>query len=97
MAKEACLVKVTRNGRITLPVAARRAAGIQEGDTVTVAVEGETITLSPQRLIDKSQAYFWTEDWQKAELEASEDIVRGRTRAFDDVEALIQHLESGDS
>lgn len=97
MTKKACLAKVTRNGRITLPVAVRRAAGIKEGDTVAVAVEGETITLRPQRLIDKRKAYFWTEDWQEAELEASEDIGRGRTHAFDDVEALIQHLESGES
>ena len=97
MPDEVTLTKVTRNGQITLPAAVRRAAGIEEGDLVAVTIEGDTITLVPKKLVDKSQAYFWSETWQGAEREASEDIAEGRVRTFDDVEALITALEAGEA
>jgi AbrB family looped-hinge helix DNA binding protein len=97
MAEETTLTKVTRNGQITLPAAVRRAAGIQEGDLVAVTIEGDTITLVPKRLVDKSQAYFWSAGWQQAEREASEDIAQGRLRSFNDVEGLIAALEAGEA
>ena len=45
------------------------------------------------KMIDKSQAYFWSKEWQEAEREASEDIKAGRVKAFDSVEKLIEDLE----
>jgi len=95
MAEEITLTKVTRNGQITLPATIRRAANIEEGDLIAVAVEGDTIVLSPQKLVDKSQVYFWSAEWQEAELEASEDIAEGRVQEFDGVDALIDSLEAG--
>lgn len=95
MSEETTLTKVTRNGQITLPAAVRRAAGIEEGDLVAVTIEGDTITLVPKRLVDKSQAYFWSDNWQQAERQASEDIAQGRVRSYSDVEALIAALEAG--
>jgi len=89
------VTKVTRNGQITLPAAVRRAVGIEEGDLVAVTIEGDTITLVPKKLVDKSQAYFWSDAWQQAEREASEDITQGRVRSFKDVDALIPALEAG--
>lgn len=97
MTEEVTLTKVTRNGQITLPAAVRRAAGIEEGDLVAVTIQGETITLVPKRLVDKSQAYFWSGAWQQAEREASEDIAQGRVRSFNDAEALIAALEAGEA
>jgi hypothetical protein len=46
-----------------------------------------------QKLMDKSQAYFWTKEWQEVEKEASEDIKAGRVKAFDTIEELIEDLE----
>jgi len=46
-----------------------------------------------QKLVDKSQAYFWTKEWQEAEKEASEDIKAGRVKAFDTVEELFEDLK----
>ncbi|NOR90061.1 MAG: AbrB/MazE/SpoVT family DNA-binding domain-containing protein [Anaerolineales bacterium] len=95
MTEDFTLTKVTRNGQITLPAAVRQAANIEEGDLIAVVVEGDTIRLSPQKLINKSQAYFWSEAWQKGELEATEDIVAGRIQEFDDVNSLVDALEAG--
>ncbi|MES0340092.1 MAG: AbrB/MazE/SpoVT family DNA-binding domain-containing protein [Anaerolineales bacterium] len=95
MTKDFTLTKVTRNGQITLPAAVRQAANIEEGDLIAVVVDGDTIRLSPQKLIEKSQAYFWSEAWQQGELEASEDIGAGRIQEFSDVDTLIDALEAG--
>ena len=43
---------------------------------------------------DFSQAYFWTEEWQKAESEANEDIRMGRVKTFNSVDDLITELQS---
>ena len=55
--------------------------------------ENDRAELLPKKLIDKSQAYFWTKEWQEAEKEASEDIEAGRVKAFDTAEELLEDLE----
>jgi len=90
--KTATLTKVTRNGQMTLPAAARRALHIEEGDYVEVRVSEDSLVLTPKKLIDKSQAYFWSPEWQAAEREASEDIASGRVREFKKADDLIATL-----
>jgi hypothetical protein len=48
----------------------------------------------PKKLIDKSQAYFWTKKWQEGEKEADADIKAGRVKVFDSAEELTKDLES---
>jgi bifunctional DNA-binding transcriptional regulator/antitoxin component of YhaV-PrlF toxin-antitoxin module len=67
--------------------------GIEEGDIVEIKVEDERAVLMPKKLIDKSQAYFWTRRWQKGEKEATEDIRAGRVRTFDSVDELMKELD----
>ena len=78
--------KVTRHGQVTLPASVRRKLGIKEGDLVEVKVQDDTAVLLPKKLIDSSQAYFWTKEWQEAEKKATEDIKAGRIKAFDSVD-----------
>jgi len=85
--------KVTRHGQITLPVSVRKQLGIEEGDLIEIDVEDEKAVLMPKKLVDKSQAYFWTRQWQEGEREADEDIKAGRVKTFDSVDELIQDLE----
>ncbi len=84
--------KVTRHGQVTLPASVRRKLGIEEGDLVEVIVEDDKAVLLPKKIIDKSQAYFWTREWQEAEREASEDITAGRVKTFDTVDQLAKDL-----
>ncbi len=49
--------------------------------------------LMPKKLVDKSQAYFWTRRWQEAEREANEDIKAGRVKTFASGDELIKDLE----
>ena len=86
------LSKVTRHGQVTLPAAVRRALRIEEGDLVEVRISGDDIILSPKKLIDKSQAYYWTAAWQAGEKEADDDIAAGRMHVFEDVDEAISAL-----
>jgi len=47
----------------------------------------------PKKLVDKSQAYFWTKWWQDAERKADEDIKAGRVKTFESVDELTKDLE----
>jgi len=85
--------KITRHGQVTLPASVRRKLGIEEGDIVEVVVEDDKAVLLPKKIIDKSQAYFWTKEWQEAEREASEDVRAGRVKTFDTVEDLLADLD----
>ena len=85
--------KLTRNGQITIPASVRKELGVEEGDLVEIEVVDEKAVLIPKRLVDKNQAYFWTEKWQDAEKEADEDIRAGRIKVFDSVEELIKDLK----
>jgi AbrB family looped-hinge helix DNA binding protein len=86
--------KVTRHGQVTLPASVRRKLGIQEGDLVEVVVDDDRAVLLPKKIVDKSQAYFWTKEWQEAEREASEDIRAGRVKTFDTAGELIKDLDN---
>ncbi|MFC1937591.1 AbrB/MazE/SpoVT family DNA-binding domain-containing protein [Chloroflexota bacterium] len=85
--------KVTRHGQITLPAPVRKSLGIEEGDLVEIEVIDEKAVLVPKRLIDKSQAYFWTKKWQEGEKEADEDIKAGRVKVFHSADELMNDLE----
>ena len=89
------MLQIRSNGQITLPASIRRQANLQEGDALEVTIDKEgAIRLVPQMLVERSQAYFWTERWQDGEREADEDLRAGRYKDFDDIESLLEELES---
>jgi antitoxin PrlF len=71
-------------GQLTLPEDIRRAAKLEEGDLLEAVVSdtGEVV-LRPLATVDRSQAWFWTEDWQAGEREASEQARRGEGQTFE--------------
>jgi antitoxin MazE len=90
------LTKMTRNGQVTLPASIRRAAQLEEGDFFSVRFDGDNVVLTPKKLIDKSQAYYWTAEWQEKERRADEDIRAGRVKRFASVEELLADLDSSE-
>jgi AbrB family looped-hinge helix DNA binding protein len=88
------LTKVTRHGQITIPAALRKQVGIEEGDLVELQIVDDHIVLTPKKLIDKSQAYFWTTEWQEAERQAQADIEAGRMKEFASVDELFADLDT---
>ncbi len=90
------LARVSRDRRVTLPLSVRKRLRIANGDLVAVAIEEGRVVLTPKKVIDSSQEYFWNPAWQAAEREASEDIAAGRTKTFDTVDALFVDLDSSE-
>ncbi|MGO9559872.1 MAG: AbrB/MazE/SpoVT family DNA-binding domain-containing protein [Acidimicrobiales bacterium] len=47
-------------GQLTLPDDIRKAAHLEEGDLLEAEITADGILLRPQKLIDATQAWFWT-------------------------------------
>lgn len=94
MPKTPAILTLRRNGQITLPADIRRRMRATEGDVFLAEVrEDDEIVLRKKSLVDASQAYFWTDQWQRGEHEAQEDIRRGRVKRFRSAKALIADLQ----
>ena len=65
-------------GQVTILQDIREAAHLETGDPVEIEITSDGILLRPKKLIDASQAWFWTQAWQAGEREASADIEAGR-------------------
>jgi antitoxin PrlF len=81
-------------GQLTLPEEIRRAAHLEEGDLLDGEITVDGILLRPQKVIDSTQAWFWTPMWQAGEREADSDRAAGRVETFDSGEALVEELRS---
>jgi AbrB family looped-hinge helix DNA binding protein len=89
------LLQIRSNGQITLPASIRRRANLREGDALEVIIDEDgALRLVPQTLVERSQAYFWTERWQAGEKGTDVDLEAGRYKDFDDIESLLEELES---
>ncbi|MBI2830961.1 MAG: AbrB/MazE/SpoVT family DNA-binding domain-containing protein [Chloroflexi bacterium] len=86
------LIQVRKKAQVTLPQSVRERLGIVEGDYLDAQVRDGELVLKVKKLIDKEQAWFWTERWQRGEREAEEDIRAGRVHQFEDAEAAISYL-----
>src|SRR6266511_605863 len=86
------LVRVTDRGTVTLPKALRAKA--PKTDLLEVVLRDDGVyELRPRVLIDPSQAWFWTEEWQRGERKVDEDYAAGRYRTYDSAEEFIAELE----
>ena len=80
-------------GQLTLPEEIRSAARLEEGDLLDAELTPDGILLRPQKLIDATQAWFWSPEWQAGEREAEADLAAGRIETFDASDALLAELE----
>ncbi len=87
------VVKVQKNKNITLPVWLLNRFHVSVGDFVRLEETRDGVLLKPAKLIDPSQAYFWTKEWQAGEQEVEEDLRKGRVKAFKSVKELMRDLQ----
>src|SRR5437016_4099006 len=66
-----------QRGVITIPAEVRKATRMEVGDPIDVEITDEGILVRPMKVIDASQAWFWTPEWQAKEREADEEIAAG--------------------
>jgi bifunctional DNA-binding transcriptional regulator/antitoxin component of YhaV-PrlF toxin-antitoxin module len=87
-------VRIGPKHQITITKDIFEALDLKVGDFLDAHIEDSTIVLVPQKLIPKDQAWFWSEEWQKGEKEADEDIKAGRLIGpFDSVKKFKRALK----
>jgi AbrB family looped-hinge helix DNA binding protein len=86
------LVQVRKKAQVTLPQSVRQELGIEEGDFLDIQVRSGEIVIKVKKLMDKEQAWFWTNRWQQGEKEAEEDIRAGRVYNFPDTKKTVAFL-----
>ena len=87
------IAKVLRNFEVCIPMKIRNSYNLHIGDYVEVEPRKDGILLKPKTLIDKSQAYFWTKEWQEEERKVDEDYKAGRYKTFKSVKAFLDDLD----
>jgi antitoxin PrlF len=81
-------------GQLTLPDDVRKAAKLQEGDLIEAEVtENGEVILRPLATVARSQAWFWTPEWQAGEREATEQIQRGEVKRYDTDADFLDSLQ----
>lgn len=88
------LLKLSRNGELILPSELRQFLGVKDGEYLRVKVIGHSLVITPQKVFDEDQIYFWSKEWQAAEREAQADIENGRVATFESVDALLIDLNT---
>jgi len=81
-------------GQLTLPEEIRAAAHLEEGDLLEAEITEHGILLRPQKVIDATQAWFWTPQWQAGEREADADLAAGRGETFNSGKEFLEALRS---
>ena len=80
-------------GQLTLPDDVRKAAKLQEGDLIEAEVtENGEVILRPLATVDRSQAWFWTPEWQAGEREATEQVRRDEGELFENTSDFLDSL-----
>jgi len=87
------LTKLRGKSQITLPIEIVKQLNLNPGDNLDITIEDDKIIVKPVLIIDRSQAWFWSKEWQQKELEVEEDIKADRIHHAKDVNELIRKLE----
>jgi AbrB family looped-hinge helix DNA binding protein len=87
------LITVRDKSQITLPKEILDELEIKKGDNLEIIIQDGKIIITPVLVIDRSQAWFWTKEWQDGEREADEDIRMGRVSKAMNLDELMEHLD----
>jgi len=80
-------------GQLTLPEEIRAAAHLEEGDLLDAELTDDGIILRPQKVVDATQAWFWTPEWQSGERAAEGDLTTGRVETFSSGDEFLRALK----
>lgn len=89
-------VSMQARGLLSLPKEVRQRHRLDSpGAQVEITERGDgVLEIRPQVAIPASQTWFWTEDWQRREREASEGLAAGRFTDHDGVDSFLADLDT---
>ena len=84
---------IRNKGQVTIPADVRRAVHLEEGDPIQVEVVADGILLRPQKVIDATQAWFWSRAWQERVAQSVAQIEAGEGERFATDEEFLAALD----
>jgi AbrB family looped-hinge helix DNA binding protein len=72
------VMKISPQGQIRIPRKILDALKIIPGDYIEMDIESGHVILKPRKLIDPSQGWYWTKEWQEVETEVDEELENGK-------------------
>jgi len=95
MGREGQLTTIQARGVLALPAALRRRHHLEPGSQVEVVErEDGVIELHPVVTVPASQAWFWSERWQRMEAEVDRRVAAGETTVHESGDDLLEHLDA---
>ncbi|MCK4241299.1 MAG: AbrB/MazE/SpoVT family DNA-binding domain-containing protein [Candidatus Atribacteria bacterium] len=86
--------RIARNGHLTIPTKIRKILHIEDGDIVRVGVEDNKIIITPGVIVDKDQAYFFTERCQREIRESQKEFKKGKYSSYTSIKDLKKVIDS---
>ena len=84
--------KIQRSFQVTIPTELRKKLNLKVGDIVLIEGYEDGILLKPQSLIDRSQAWFWSKEWQEEEKKIDKDFEKGDVVVSNSVDEFLEDL-----
>jgi antitoxin MazE len=86
------ITQLRQRSQITLPNDVVKKMKLQEGDNLDIEIEDDKIIIKPVIVIDRSQAWFWSQEWQKKEFEVDKQKSEGKIRKASNKNDLFKKL-----
>jgi antitoxin MazE len=87
------VTQLRERSQVTLPAEIVKKLDLKAGDNLEITLEDDRIVIKPVLIIDRSQSWFWSKEWQAKEQEVEEDIKAGRIHKADGFKGLIGKLK----
>lgn len=72
------VMKISPQGQIRIPKKVMNSLKLLPGDYVELDVENGQAILKPRKLIDPSQGWYWTKQWQETESLIDQELENGQ-------------------
>jgi AbrB family looped-hinge helix DNA binding protein len=86
------LVDFKIKSQVTIPIKLVNKLKLKPGDKLEIHEEDGRLIIEPVSVIPRSQAWFYSEQWQKEELAVEEEIRAGNLKVAESEEELWEDL-----
>jgi AbrB family looped-hinge helix DNA binding protein len=87
------IVKIMQRRQVVIPKELFEKLHLEIGDYLEAKLERGRIVYIPKKLVDRDE-WYWSEAGQQAIAEALQEIAAGKVKEFEDVDDLIEELDS---
>jgi antitoxin MazE len=86
------LVEFKQKSQVTIPIDFVKMLDLKAGDKLDVEVKEGKLVITPVIIIPKSQAWYYSPEWQAMEHEVDRQIKEEKIHTVDSKEQLFENL-----